>query len=121
MIFGGTVGANPVGSCDRIHTGAFKQTGEWELMVVDLSGLELYRADGGKYYAKYFRLDIFNMPVSSSGYVDIAYFALTDSLDGIRDFNADMEKAALVASDSNYKTVEIANADAWVLEMAPEV
>lgn len=120
-IFGGTVGANPVGSGDRIHTGAFKQTGEWELMVVDLSGLELYRADGGKYYAKYFRLDIFNMPVSSSGYVDIAYFALTDSLDGIRDFNADMEKAALVASDSNYKTVEIANADAWVFEKAPEV
>ena len=120
-IFGGTAGAQPNGSDDRIHTGAFKQSGEWELMVVDLSGLGNYRAQSGKYYAKYFRLDIFNMPVSSSGYVDVAYFALTDSLDSIREYNADMEKATLVSSDASYKSVEIANADAWVFEKAPEI
>lgn len=120
-IFGGTVGVQPTGSGDRIHTGAFKQTGEWELMVVDLSGLENYRADGGKYYAKYFRLDIFNMPVSTAGYLDIAYFGLTDSLDCIREFNADMEKAILVSSDASYKTVDVSNADAWKFEKTPEV
>ncbi len=119
-LFGGTAGTQPTGTNDRIHTGAFKQSGNWELMVVDFSGLGNYRADGGKYYAKYFRLDIFNMPVSTSGYLDIAYFGICDSLDIIRELNADMEKAALVSSDASYKTVDVANADAWTFEKPTE-
>ena len=114
-IFAGTASSTASGSGDRIHTGAFKQTGEWELMVIDASALAKYTAENGAYSAGFVRLDIFNQKVSSSSYVDIAYFGIADSIEKICEFNSDMETAILVVAGGEYERYNISEPEAWTL------
>ena len=67
-----------------VGAGTLYKNGDWHIMVVDLveRGAKHYAPkDGGEeYYAQYFRLDIFNTPMSASSYIDIAYIGLTDDV-----------------------------------------
>ncbi len=92
----------------------------WHVIVVDAASFlpSSYASEGGRYYCKYMRFDVFNVPMSADSYIDIAYIGFSDNLDNIRqlDANADMETLSLVTAGGSkfisVKTGEITdNAD----------
>ena len=67
-----------------LGAGTVYKDGEWHIMVVDIAAKNhkhfAHSGDGETYYAKYLRIDIFNVPMATTSYVDIAYVGMTDDL-----------------------------------------
>ncbi len=67
-----------------LNAGPAYKNGEWHVMIVDVKDMGHNHfsdtGDGETYKAQYLRLDVFNVPMSTSSYVDIAYIGMTDDI-----------------------------------------
>jgi hypothetical protein len=81
------------------------EDGKWHVAVIDLEklGAKTYKADAdGAYYAKYFRVDVFNKQLPADVTVDIAYVGMDSDLSAICDLNKEeFEYIDLYKSGSN--------------------
>lgn len=68
--------------------------------------LSIEANDKGEYLAKYVRFDIFNVVMSTSSYVDIAYFGIADSFERICELNAEEEDGFIVSAGSIKDTID---------------
>ena len=88
--------------------------GQWHVIVLDLSAREnetFSPAEDGTYIAKYLRFDVFNGAVSDNTSYDVAYVAMSDSLDDILKFNSDMESIILSTDNTEYKLISTATGE----------
>lgn len=103
QIFTSTVNNGAVGS-DSIALGKYTMSNDdaWHVIIVDAASFlpSSYSAEGGRFYCKYLRLDVFNEKMSTSSYIDVAYVGIADNIEKIRslDANADMETLSLITS-----------------------
>jgi len=112
QIYTGTKSENIKGTGDWLVARDVKKTGEWQVMVIDISAFNLPEfapnADGS-YTAKYFRFDIFNATMSKTSYIDVAYIALCQTLDEVLGFNKDIQTVSLVESENGSKVIYTAS------------
>jgi hypothetical protein len=104
--FSGTTTTAPTGNKDYAHTPGILEDGEWHVMVFDLEAFGLASftpADDGTFAARFLRLDAFGTVTPNTTYMDIAYVAMNDSLDEIKEFCADIENIQLA---TGYGVVE---------------
>ena len=104
--FSGTTTTGPTGNKDYAHTPGIIEDGEWHVMVFDLEAFGLASftpADDGTFAARFLRLDAFGTVTPDTTYMDIAYVAMNDSLDEIKEFCADIENIQLA---TGYGVVE---------------
>ena len=98
--FSGTTTTGPTGQKDYAYTpGAVIEDGAWHVIVFDLEAFGLASftpADDGTFTAKFLRLDAFGVVTAETTYMDIAYVAMNDSLDEIKEFCADLDSIQLV-------------------------
>ena len=77
----------------------------WHVIVIDAASFlsANYAPEGGKYYCNYIRFDVFNVAMSQTSYIDIAYIGIGDDLDKIRqlDANAELDTLMLVTKEQN--------------------
>ena len=100
----------PNGTDDRILCPAPVQDGEWHILVIDVSGLNMFLpAADGQYYAQFFRVDVLNRKADASNCVDIAYFGMSDSIEKICKLAADAESIDLY-QDVTMKSIDVATA-----------
>ena len=85
-IFTSTVSKGPAES-NKISTTAIESDGEWHVLVIDLTKVEKqsfidneFTATNGKYYAQFLRFDFFDKCMLTTDYIDIAFFALDNSM-----------------------------------------
>ena len=72
--------------------------GEWQVLVVDLAarGLDSYQPKSdGRYIAQLFRFDFFNSTFGKDVSYDVAYIAFSNSLEGICEYESDMDYLTL--------------------------
>lgn len=99
--FSGTTTAGPTGNKDYAFTPGIIEDGEWHVMVFDLEAFGLASftpADDGTFTAKFLRLDAFGVVTAETTYMDIAYVAMNDSLDEIKEFCADLDSIQLATA-----------------------
>ena len=79
--------------------------GDWHVFVIDLSSFNkksIQPNDNGAYILRYMRFDVFNAKLKTdTNRVDIAYFAMHNSLDEILAFNADMGEITLITGNGS--------------------
>ena len=99
--FSGTINSSVKGNDSIWLTASLSpQDGNWHVLVVDA---ESFNPDGfiadndGKYYANYVCFDVFNYPMDTDDYIDLAYVGLCEDLDVFRalDVNKDVETYTL--------------------------
>ena len=98
----------------RIKSSALYQDGEWHLAVIDLSewNLDVFTmADDGKYYAKYFRFDVFNSAIGPNTAIDIAVMGMGSSLETIFEQFPEMQTASIYTTDTQKTTVSVATGE----------
>jgi len=109
-VFTSTVNFEATGS-DSLTFSLFED-GEWHLAVLDLSKMnsQTFTADkDGKYYAKYFRFDLFNVKLPDSCSIDIAYIGMDPDLKRICELNAEEFKTLqLYNGKSSYDQIDTA-------------
>ena len=93
-------------SGDSFQVGHVVSNGEWQVMIIDLSRGATFNENGGEYFAKYIRFDIFNGKRDSTSFVDVEYFGLHDNLEEIYALNADMESVIYVDAVGNETYVD---------------
>lgn len=113
-IFTSTINSNAKGSDSIwIAHNSFHKDDNWHVVIVDPTA---YRPDtfvekNGKYYAQYIRFDVFNTPMSTESYVDIAYVGICDTIEELCELNSDMETMTLFSKTKveqvNVKTGEV--------------
>lgn len=88
-IFTSTQNSVPQGGDNTELYGCLRNDGEWHLLIIDLSKLNIhtFTEKNGEYFAKYLRLDIVNFSVSDTTAFDIAFVALGDDLEEIIENN----------------------------------
>lgn len=92
----------------NIPSSTIVKDGEWHVIIVDISKeIATYKAnDSGEYAAKYVRFDIFNVQMSKTSYVDIAYFGIAESFEQICELNAEEEDGAIISFGSIKETID---------------
>ncbi len=96
---------------DELQIGGIVQNGEWQVMIIDLAAKGKLTQNGdGTYLAKYFRMDFFNGKVNNDMYIDLAYFAMDDSLETIYALNKDMASVTLINGTGAHK-IELTQAE----------
>ena len=120
QIFASTVNESAKGSDSIvIETQTKLKDDAWHVIIIDAADLlpSSYIPEGGRYYAKYVRLDMINTKMSADSYIDIAYFGITDDLDTLRllPVNSDVESMTFVMQSRtmfiNVKTGEITDTE----------
>ncbi len=104
--FSGTTTTGPTGNKDYAHTPGVLEDGQWHVMVFDLEAFGLASftpADDGTFTAKFLRLDAFGTVTPDTTYMDIAYVAMNDSLEEIKEYCADLDNIQLA---TGYGVVE---------------
>ena len=100
----GAAGTGWSNDCIVISGNALVRDGKWHVMVIDVptikSGFQP-EADG-TYHAKYLRVDTWNTNLDTESYIDIAYIAMSDSLDEILLANSDVASIDLLTSTTAY-------------------
>ncbi len=90
--FASTVNSGPKGTDSIWLNNSYSiQDGEWHVLVIDASTFkpETFAADSdGQFYAQYTSFDIFNVPMGTEDYVDIAYVGLCADLEKFRELEA---------------------------------
>ncbi len=81
-----TVNKNPA-EANKSTTTAIEADGEWHVIIVDLTKEresfvtnEFVADENGKYYAQFLRFDFFDKCMLTTDYIDIAFFALDNSM-----------------------------------------
>lgn len=89
--------------------------GEWHVLIVDASSMltESFVSQGGKYFCKYARFDVFNTPMPADSSVDIAYFGISDSLEDIcaLDANAEFDMIPIQYSGGTVRYINTATGE----------
>ena len=77
----------------------------WHVIVIDAASFlsANYAPEGGRYYCNYIRFDVFNVAMSQTSYIDVAYIGIGDDLDKIRqlDANAELDTLMLITKVSS--------------------
>ncbi len=98
----------------RIKSSALYQDGDWHLAIIDLTNWnpDVFKpADDGKYYAKFFRFDVFNSAIGPNTAIDIAIMGMGSSLETILQQFPEMQTASIYTTDTQKKTVNVATGD----------
>ena len=97
-IFASTVNASP--AAGKSTSTSIIKDGNWHVLIVDLSKISEFDAVDGVYKAKHVRLDVINGKFTHTeeapAYIDIEYFGLHDSLEGIFAINEDADFVTVV-------------------------
>ena len=98
----------------RIKSSALYSDGDWHVAIIDLTNWnqDVFKpSEDGKYYAKYFRFDVFNSKIGPNTSIDIALLAMGASLETILQQFPDMETASIYTTDTQKTTVSIATGE----------
>lgn len=104
---------NVPAAADKLTCTKVAKDGEWHLVVIDVSaeGHPTYKPTDGKYYAKYLRLDFFNQRMSTSSYVDVAYFGTATDLESISAMETELETLSLIKGGNNETVISVATGE----------
>ena len=94
---GAAAGSGNAYSCEG-HGTMVISDGEWQVLIVDLearNNATYAKNDEGKYVAQFFRFDFFNSQFSADVTYDLEYIAFSDSLDGILEYESDLNYVTL--------------------------
>lgn len=120
QFFTSTINASATAGDHITYDRSRKQNdGQWHVAIIDASSMlpSSCVANGGKYFIKYLRFDIFNCPMPAGEGIDIAYIGLSDSVESIRqlDANKSVDMLTLVIKEStkfiDTATGELINSD----------
>lgn len=92
----------------RIKSSALYADGDWHVAIIDLTNWnsETFKpAEDGKYYAKFFRFDVFNSAIGPNTGIDIAVMGMGASLETILAQFTDMQTASIYTTDTQKITV----------------
>ena len=104
----GAAGGTNGYSCEGFGTMVISD-GEWQVLIVDLEarGYETYtKNEDGKYVAKFFRFDFFNSQFGAEVSYDIEYFAFSNSLEDILEYESDMDYVTLCTAQKESKKLD---------------
>ena len=91
----------------NIRAAGIVADGEWHIMIIDLSGLATYTKNAdGTYNPKHLRVDVIDQKNDSSFFIDVAYVAMHDSLDGILGECGEDAHVTLVNLDASYTVIQ---------------
>lgn len=99
----------------RIKSSALYADGDWHLAIIDLTDWNqnvFKAADDGKYYAKYFRFDVFNSAIGANTGIDIAIMGMGASLETILAQFPEMQTASIYTTDTQKTTVRVSTGGA---------
>ncbi|MBQ8409331.1 MAG: hypothetical protein IJY39_10775 [Clostridia bacterium] len=105
------------GSNSFWSSGTLVTDGEWHVLVINLAlrnNASFSASSDGKYYAKFLRLDLFNQKLNEGTYIDLEYVGMSNSLDEIKEINADMQVIQLSEEKSSYKEISVSGEDLTV-------
>ena len=97
-----------------INTGSVIDDNEWHIAIIDLSNeISTFVANAdGKYAALHLRLDVINCAImSNKSYVDVAYLALTDSLESICALNGNSGSGNVIVNGDIAKEINLATGE----------
>ena len=98
----------------RIKSSALYADGDWHVAIIDLTDWnnEVFKAsDDGKYYARYFRFDVFNSAIGANTGIDIALMGMGSSLETILEQFPEMQTASIYTTDTQKITVSVATGE----------
>lgn len=94
----------------RIKSSALYADGDWHVAIVDLTdwNRDVFKpSEDGKYYAKYFRFDVFNSAIGANTGIDIAVMGMGSSLETILAQFPEMQTASIYTTDTQKITVNV--------------
>ena len=100
----GATGDGWSNDCIVINGNALVRDGKWHVMVIDVPTIKSgFKPEAdGTYHAKYLRIDTWNTKLDTASYIDVAYIAMSDSLDEILLANSDVASIDLLTSTTAY-------------------
>ena len=100
----GATGDGYSNDCISISGNALVRDGKWHVMVIDVPTIKSgFKPEAdGTYHAKYLRVDTWNTKLDTASYIDVAYIAMSDSLDEILLANSDVETIDFITSNNTY-------------------
>lgn len=111
-VFTSTENAGPTGN-DVAYFGNIKATGEWNIMVLDITKFasnKAFAADGNNVYtANYVAFDCFNEATPETSYIDIEYIGMTDDLADVNTLAEELGQYILIEGnlDENQTVVPV--------------
>lgn len=105
-----TIDSGAAGSNSFWSSGTLVTDGEWHVLVINLAlrnNNTFTPESDGKYYANFLRLDPFNQQLKEGTYFDLQYVGMANTLDEIKEINADMQVIHLSEEKSSYKEVSV--------------
>lgn len=105
-LFASTTLNEPTGGSSMKFNGVISD-GNWQVMIVDLSGIETYIADSeGNYKAKHLRIDIIDKRMTSEFFIDLAYIGIHGDIDEIKAFCTEKENITFVDKDKSHTVIQ---------------
>ena len=112
-----TIDSGAAGSNSFWSSGTLVTDGEWHVLVINLAlrnNTTFTPESDGKYYANFLRLDVFNQQLKEGTYFDLQYVGMANTLDEIKEINADMQVIHLSEEKSSYKEISVSGEDLTV-------
>ena len=99
----------------RIKSGALYEDGQWHLAIIDLTdwNQDVFKmSDDGKYYSKYFRIDVFNSAIGANTSIDFAIIGMGADLGTTLQQFPEMKTAAIYTTDTQKTLISVATGEA---------
>ena len=111
-VFASTTLEEPTGGSSMKFFDGIVSDGSWQVMIVDLSGIETYTAnDSGEYKAMHWRLDVIDQQIGSEFFIDLAYVGMHDDIEVIMGFCTDNERITFIDKDKSCTVIRESSAE----------